>query len=33
MVYKLYDLTYSEVKTIASEFTLSNEQYDNYRLG
>ena len=28
MVYKLYDLTYSEVKTIDSEFSLSEEEYD-----
>lgn len=30
MVYKLYDLTYSEVKTIDSEFSLSEEEYNNY---
>ena len=28
MVYKLYDLTYSEVKTVDSKFSLSEEEYD-----
>ena len=30
-VYKLYDLTFSEVKTIAPEFSLSEEEYNNFR--
>jgi len=30
MNYKLYDLTYSEVKTIDSEFSLSKEEYNKY---
>ena len=29
MVYKLYDLTYSEVKTIDPEFPMSEEEYNN----
>ena len=32
IVYKLYDLTYSEVKIIDPEFTLSEEEYDNYQI-
>lgn len=32
MVYKLYDLTYEEVKSIDKDFTLSEEQYANYQL-
>lgn len=32
MVYKLYELTYDEVKTIDSEFELSEEEYNNYNL-
>jgi len=32
MVYKLYDLTYSEVKTIDSEFSLSEEEYNNFEV-
>lgn len=31
IVYKLYYLTYSEVKTIAPEFSLSEEEYNNFR--
>jgi adenine-specific DNA-methyltransferase len=30
MIYKLYDLTYQEVKTIDSEFLLSEEEYNKY---
>ena len=29
-VYKLYDLTYSEVKTIDPDFSMSEEEYNNY---
>ena len=32
MVYKLYDLTYEEVKSIDKDFILSEEQYANYQL-
>lgn len=32
IVYKLYDLTYSEVKTIDPEFTMSEEEYNNFEL-
>jgi len=28
MVYKLYDLTYEEVKTVDPEFWMSEEEYD-----
>lgn len=32
MVYKLYDLTYEEIKSIDKDFILSEEQYANYQL-
>ena len=32
MVYKLYDLTYDEVKIVDNEFELSKEEYLNYEL-
>lgn len=32
MVYKLYDLTYQEVITIDKDFTLSEQQYNEYKL-
>lgn len=32
IVYKLYDLTYSEVKTIEPEFSMSEEEYNNYSI-
>lgn len=32
MVYKLYDLTYEEVKSIDKDFIMSEEQYANYQL-
>lgn len=31
MVYKLYDLTYSEVRTIDPEFPMSEEEYNRYK--
>jgi len=30
MVYKLYDLTYEEVKIIEPEFDLPKKEYENY---
>ena len=32
MVYKLYDLTYDEVKTIDKDFKLTGQQYNEYQL-
>jgi len=32
MVYKLYELTYDEVKIVEPEFKLSEEQYNNYKI-
>jgi len=32
MVYKLYDLTYDEVKIVDNEFELSKEEYLNCEL-
>ena len=32
MVYKLYDLTYNEVKTIDPEFKLTKEDYEKFEL-
>jgi hypothetical protein len=32
MVYKLYDLTYDEVKVIDPEFSLSKEEYENIKI-
>ena len=32
MVYKLYELTYEEVLTIDKDFTLSEQQYNDYQL-
>ena len=32
MVYKLYELTYSEVKTIDPEFSMSEEEYNQFAI-
>jgi len=32
MVYKLYELTYEEVKIVDSAFALSKEEYDKFKL-
>ena len=32
MVYKLYELTYYEVKTIDSDFTMSEAEYNNFKI-
>lgn len=32
VVYKLYDLTYDEVKTIDKDFSMSEEEYNKYKL-
>lgn len=32
MVYKLYDLTYQEVLTIDKDFSMSEEDYNNYKI-
>ena len=32
MVYKLYDLTYSEVKTIDPNFSMPELEYNNYTI-
>ena len=32
LVYKLYDLTYDEVLVIDKDFSLSEEEYNNYRV-
>lgn len=32
LVYKLYDLTYDEVKTIDNEFTMSEVEYNSYQI-
>ena len=32
MVYKLYELTYDEVKTIDNDFTMTEAEYKNYNL-
>ena len=32
MVYKLYDLTYDEVLTIDKEFTLSEQEYNTFKI-
>lgn len=32
MVYKLYELTYDEVLVVEPEFSLSPEEYDNYKI-
>jgi len=32
MVYKLYELTYEEVKIVESGFALTKEEYDNFKL-
>lgn len=31
MVYKLYELTYEEVLVVEPEFSLSKQEYDNYK--
>lgn len=30
IVYKLYDLTYSQLKTIAPEISMPEDEYNNY---
>ncbi len=32
MVYKLYELTYEEVKIIDPAFTLTESEYDNFKI-
>ena len=32
MVYKLYDLTYEEILTIDKDFTMTEQEYNNYQL-
>ena len=32
MVYKLYDLTYEEIITIDKEFSMSEQEYNAYKL-
>ena len=32
IVYKFYDLTYSEAKIVDPEFWLSEEEYNNYKV-
>ena len=32
MVYKLYDLSYSEVKTIDPNFSMSEQEYKNFKI-
>ena len=32
MVYKLYDLTYEEILTIDKEFTMTEQEYNEYVL-
>ena len=32
MVYKLYKLTYEEVKTIDLDFEITDEEYINYKI-
>lgn len=32
MVYKLYDLTYEEVKIISPEFTMSVAEYESFEV-
>jgi hypothetical protein len=32
MVYKLYELTYDEVLVVEPEFSLSKQEYDNYKI-
>jgi adenine-specific DNA-methyltransferase len=32
MVYKLYELTYDEVLVVDLEFSLSEQEYDNYKI-
>ena len=32
MVYKLYELTYDEVKIVEPEFKLTDEEYNNYKI-
>ena len=32
MIYKLYELTYDEVKTIDNEFTMSEAEYNSYQI-
>jgi len=32
MIYKLYGLTYEEVKVVDSAFALTKEEYENYKI-
>jgi hypothetical protein len=32
MVYKLYELTYEEVKIVEPDFALTKEEYENFKL-
>lgn len=32
VVYKLYDLTYQEVLTVDKDFSMSEEEYNNYKI-
>jgi len=32
MVYKLYELTYEEVKIVDPAFSLSKEEYENFKI-
>jgi adenine-specific DNA-methyltransferase len=32
LVYKMYDLTYDEVKLVDKDFWLSEEEYNNYKI-
>jgi hypothetical protein len=32
MVYKIYELTYDEVLVVEPEFSLSKQEYDNYKI-
>ncbi len=32
MVYKLYKLTYGEVFVVEPEFSLSKQEYDNFKI-
>ncbi len=32
LVYKLYDISFNEIKSINPDFWLSEEEYDNYKL-
>ena len=32
LVYKLYELTYDEVKVVEPDFSLSEEEYNNFKM-